>query len=53
MIYDNLDFFILEKIFFSKPSITTWEIAKTYFNKVNPNTTRELNKKHVLIKQRL
>ena len=49
--YDDLDFFILKEIFFSKPSITTWEITIKYFGK-----NRDLNfimKKHILIKSRL
>lgn len=53
--YDELDFFILEKIYFAKPEITTWGMAKQYFptNTKTKKGIRKLEGKHILIKQRL
>ena len=52
---DNLDFFIIEKIYMNR-SITTWDIAKVYCAD-NTISARELyrrvNKQNFLIKQRL
>ena len=48
MIFDDLDFFILGKIY--DEDITTWEIAKEYFKNTD---SVKLNYKHQLIKRRL
>ncbi|MHA1329736.1 MAG: hypothetical protein ACTSR2_01540 [Candidatus Hodarchaeales archaeon] len=55
-VYDDLDFFILRKIYFSKPHITTWDIAKEFFKDIDLRTKeglRELDSKHNMIKYRL
>lgn len=54
MIYDDLDFFILKKIYYSEET-TTWDITKDYFN-LSPNgkeETRKVKDKHNVIRYRL
>jgi len=56
MIFDELDFFILKKIYFSKPHITTWQITKEAFKDIDLKTKkgkRKLKDKHNFIKYRL
>ena len=55
MIYDELDFFIIRNIYENKKGISTWDLAKKYFNISikSKEDGRMVNKKNILIKYRL
>lgn len=56
MFIDNLDFFIIERIYFAKDETTTWKITKDFFKDIKLDSKkgwRELEKKHQTVKNRL
>lgn len=56
MIYDDLDFFLIQSIYKAKKEISVWDITKKCFNNLNLKTRegkRELTHKYILVQYRL